>query len=87
MDMFNGTIRHQEAMFKIQIGAVVGCPIQWLLHNGNILWMNSLQYLFDPWFCRWIKPNNSVGFVWPEEFPTGNIPAKTTGQTEPLGFS
>ena len=77
MDIFNGTIGHEESMFKIQVCSTVGCAIESLLHACDVFRMNPLEHQFECWLSRQIISSNSKCFLRPEKFSGGNIPPET----------
>ena len=46
-DIFDGTIRRQEAMFEIQVRPVAECAVEGLLHESAVVRMDALEYPLD----------------------------------------
>jgi hypothetical protein len=62
-DIFDGTIRHQEAMFEIHVRPVAECAIEGLLHESAVVRMNSLEYPLEGRLGRSVEASYSIGFV------------------------
>ncbi|SRR6266851_3533002 len=63
VDVFDGTARHHESMFKIEVRAVAGCAIECLSHEDDVVRTNSSEYLFDRRLSRSIESNHSIRFI------------------------
>src|SRR6266436_1976607 len=63
VDMFDGTIRHQQAMFKIKILPILRRSPDGLSHEGCVFRMNSLEYKFHGRFRQSIVLEDSKGFL------------------------
>ena len=63
MDIFNGTLRQEESMFKIQVCSTVGCAIENLLHACDVFRMNPLENKFNGRFRRSVVLKDSKGFL------------------------
>src|ERR1700739_733969 len=84
--MLDGTIRHQQAMFKIKGLPIPCCLIERFLDKGSVLRMCSLQYDFHGRFVGWVVFENSKRFLCPDDLASGNPPAEAPRMTEPLSF-
>ncbi len=80
-DIFDGTIRHQEAMFEIHVRLVAECAIEGLLHEGAVVRMNSLEDPLEGRPGRSVEANDSIGFVRPVDFSAGKTPTETARTT------
>src|SRR4030095_2585884 len=55
-------------------------------HAGRVVWMHPLEHELYGWFDRWVVAKDAKGFLRPEDFAGGYVPAKAPGMTEPLRF-
>jgi hypothetical protein len=46
MDMLDGTIRHQQAIFMVKILPILRRAFDCLLHERRVFWMNPLEDQF-----------------------------------------
>ena len=83
-DIFDGTIRHQEAMFEIHVRPVAEGAIEGLLHEGAVVRMNSLEDPLEGRPGRPVEANDSIGLVRPVDFSAGKTPAETARMTQSL---
>ena len=81
MDVFEGAIRHQQSMFNIKIVPLLRRALEGLLHAGHVIRVGSCEYPFDRGYHRWVVVEDAKGFLGPEEFSGGNMPAETARQT------
>ncbi len=86
MDVFHGTIWHQQPMFKIEVLPVLRRALNGLFHQGGVFRMDTLEHTFHCRGGRFIVLEDSIGFLRPDDLARGNFPAKTSGVTEPLRF-
>src|ERR1700733_1424955 len=63
MDVFDGTIRHQQAMFKIKILPMLRRPFDCLLHEPRVFRMNPLENKFYAGFRRSVVLEDSKSFL------------------------
>src|SRR5882762_3577246 len=81
VDIFDGTIRHQQTMFKIKILPTLRRAPDGLSHEGCVFRMNPLDDLFHARFHRSVVLEDSKGFFGPDDLAGGNLPAKTARVT------
>src|SRR6266436_4752328 len=86
VDMFDGTIRHQQAMLKIKILSILRSAPDGLSHKSCVFRMNPLEDLFDARFHGSVVLEDSIGFFGPVDFSGGNPPAKTARVAQSLRF-
>src|SRR6266404_6734453 len=87
MDMFDdGTIWHEQSIFKIKIFAILRRALDCLFHEGRIFRMNPLVGKFDGWLRRLVILIDAKGFLGPDELAGGRSPAEAPRMTEPLSF-
>src|SRR5258705_4291445 len=79
MDIFDGTIRHQQALLKIKILPVPRRANDCLFHQGRVFRMNPLENKFHGGFRRSIVLEDSKGFFRPDDVAGGGPPAETPG--------
>src|SRR5260370_26273602 len=70
MDMFYGTIRHQQSIFVIKILRVPRSPLDCLVHERDIVRMNPFKNKLNSWFRCWVVLEDSIGFLRPEDLAT-----------------
>src|ERR1700676_4827393 len=63
MDIFDGTIRHHQAIFMLKILPVLRRTLNRLLHQGRVVRMNPLEDKFDGRFRRSVVSEDSKGFL------------------------
>src|SRR6266853_991798 len=85
-DIFYGTIRHQQAMFKIKIAPILQSTLNCLLRGSRVFRMNPLDDKFDGRYRRLVILEDSKGFLGPEDLAGGGPPAEAPRMTEPLGL-
>src|SRR5262245_2858334 len=73
-------------MFEVPIGRAVGHAIDELANRRDIAGMRSLEDQVEGRRDRSVAVEDAKRLVRPDEFPIGNIPAKTAGLTESLRF-
>src|SRR5258706_9881182 len=84
MDMFDGTIRHQQPMLKIKILPILRRAFDRLFHLSRVFGMNALEDIFHGWCHGSVVLEDSKRFLRPGDLAGRNSPAKTSGVTEPL---
>src|SRR4029077_4586242 len=87
VDMLDRSIRHEEAMFKIQVSAIADGAIERLLYEADVFRMNPLEYKVDRWLNPWVVSRNSIRFLCPDGFSGSRTPAEAAGVAESLRFS
>src|ERR1700739_837924 len=85
-DILDGSIRHQQSMFKIEISPIQRRALDCLLDEGHIFRMNPLKNEFHGGFRGGGVLEDSKGFLRPENLAAGGPPAETARLTEPLSL-
>src|SRR5205809_6908699 len=67
MDMFDGTIRHQQSIFKIKILSILRRALDCLFHLGRVFGMNTLEDIFHGWCRGSVVLKDSIGFLRPDD--------------------
>jgi hypothetical protein len=62
VDMFDRTIRHHQAIFKVKIISILRRALDDLFHKDRVFRMNSLEDKFGGWFRRSVVLKDSKGF-------------------------
>ena len=63
MDICDGTIRHQQPIFKIKILPILRRALDCLFHEGRVFRMNPLENKFNGRFRRSVVLKDSKGFL------------------------
>jgi hypothetical protein len=63
MDMFYGTIVHEQSMFKIKSVPILRGALDCLFHMGRILRMNAFESEFHGRFRRPVVLEDSKGLL------------------------
>src|SRR2546427_1159839 len=87
VDMFDGTIRHQQAIFMFKILPILRRAFYCLFHERRIFRMNPLENKFNRRYRGSVVLEDSKGFLRPDDLAGGRSPAEAPGTTEPLSFS
>src|SRR5882724_11025463 len=85
VDILDGTIRHQQAIFVLKILSVLGA-LDRLLYGGSIFRMNPLEDELQSRLRPAVILEDAKRFIGPDDLSSGNAPAETTGMTEALSF-
>src|ERR1700731_486567 len=86
MDIFDGTIRHHQAIFMLKILPILRRALDGLLHERRIFRMNPLENKFHGRFRRSVILEDSKGLLRAEDLAGGGPPAEAPRMTEPLSF-
>src|ERR1700704_5294611 len=86
MNIFDGAIRHDQAIFMIKSLPIVPRALDCLFHSGHVVWMNQLENKLHGTFRGFVILENSKGYVCAEVLAGANPPAEASGMTEPLSF-
>ncbi len=86
VDIFDGAIRHHQAIFMLKILPALRRPLNGLFHQGGVFRVHTLEHEFHRRGGRSIVMKDSIGFLRPDDFAGRNFPAKASGVTEPLRF-
>ena len=63
VDMFDGTIRHQQAIFMFKILSILRRALDGLFHEGRVFRMNPLEKKFHSRFRCSVVLEDSKGFL------------------------
>src|SRR5882762_9842752 len=83
VDMFDGTIRHQQSVFKIKVLSILGRALDYLFHKGCVFRMEPLESKFHGRFRSSVVLEDSKGFLRPDDLAVGRFPAEASCMTEP----
>src|ERR1700730_4806235 len=86
VDIFDGAIRHHQAVFMLKILSILRRTLDCLFHLGRVFRMNTLDQTFHRRCRVSVELENTIGFLRPDDLAGGNSPAKASGVTEPLRF-
>jgi hypothetical protein len=86
MDVFDGAIRHHQAIFMLKILPILRRSLNRLFHQGCVVRMNPLEDKFEGWYRRSVVLKDPKGFLGPEDLTGGEPPAEAPRMTEPLRF-
>src|SRR5580658_4355904 len=84
--MFDGTVRHQQTMFHIEIRLFLNRVFESLPKAVSVVGMNSLKCHFYLWLSRSIVSKEVVSPLRPVDFSTRNIPSETARFADPLAL-
>src|SRR5579862_7155957 len=84
VDMFDRTIRHQQAIFMLKILFILRRALNGLFHRGRVLRMNPLEDQVDGGCRGSVVLEDSKGFLRPNDLPGGRLPAETASVAETL---
>jgi len=84
-DMFDDPFGHQQPVFVIEVFPVARRALEYLLHQGHVLRMNSLQSEVERRFHRPVALENSKHFLRPGDFSGGQVPGEAAGAAQCLG--
>src|SRR5580700_6660525 len=87
MDMFDGAIRHQQAMFKFKILPIPRRAFDCLSHEGGVFRMNPLENELHSRCRVSVVLEDSKGFLCPDDLAGERSPAEASRMTELLGLS
>jgi glutamine synthetase type III len=63
MDIFDGTIRHQQAIFMLKVRPILRHALDCLFHERPVFGMNPSENKFHGRFCRSVVLEDSEGFL------------------------
>jgi hypothetical protein len=63
MDIFDGTIRHQQAIFMLKVFPILRRALEGLLHEGGVFGINPLEKELNGRFRRLIVLEDLKGFL------------------------
>jgi hypothetical protein len=63
VDIFEGTIRHQQATFMVKIFAILRRALDYLFHQGRVFRMNPLESKLHGWLRRSVVSEDSKRFL------------------------
>jgi hypothetical protein len=86
MDIFDGTIRHHQAIFMIKILPVLRRAFDCLVHERRVFRMNPLEDQIYGWFRCSVVLEDSKSFLRPDDLSGEWLPAEATRMTESLRF-
>src|SRR5580692_3481088 len=84
--MFDGTVRHQQTMFHIEIRLFLNRVFESLPKAVSVVGMNSLKCHFYLWLSRSIISKEVVGPLRPVDLSARNIPSETARFADPLAL-
>src|SRR5580658_8777913 len=84
--MFDGTVRHQQTMFHIEIRLFLNRVFESLPKAVSVVGMNSLKCHFYLWLSRSIVSKEVVSPLRPVDLSTRNIPSETARFADPLAL-
>src|SRR2546426_10000896 len=87
VDMFDGTIRHQQAIFMFKILSILRRAFYWLFHERRIFRTNPLENKFNRRYRGSVVLEDSKGFLRPEDLADGRSTPEAPGTTEALSLS
>ncbi len=67
MDIFDGTIRHHQAIFMIKILPILGRALDGLFHEGRVFRVNPLENEFHGRFRHSVVLEDAKGLLRPED--------------------
>src|SRR5580658_10308091 len=74
-------------MLRIQVRALPRCFLHFLLHHIAIFRMDDLAHNLERWLGCSVDSSDLVGFLSPEKFSAGNLPATASRVTQFLCLS
>src|SRR5882762_4011907 len=86
VDIFDGAIRHHQAIFMLKILPILRRTLDGLFHLGRVFRMNTLEHTFHGRCRGSVVLEDSVGFLRPDDLGGENSPAEASCMTEPLRF-
>src|ERR1700694_5717444 len=86
MNMFDGTIWHQQAIFKIKIFPCPRRALDGLFHERQVFRMNPLESELHSRYRGSVVLEDSKAFIGPDELAGGGSPDEAPGMTEPLSL-
>src|ERR1700676_2681627 len=86
VDMFDRTIRHNQAIFMLKVLSILRRTLDGLSHQGHVFRMDPLENKFDVGYRRSVVLEDSKGFLGPDDLAGRDSPAETPRMTNPLGF-
>src|SRR5271157_2255908 len=82
--MFDGIIRHQQAIFLLKVLSILLRPLDCKLHESCVFRMNPLENKLYGRFRRWVGLEDSKSLRWPEDLTRRWPPAEAPRMTEAL---